>query len=236
MDKRFNFIHSNAKKVWYLNGQKFESDKGTNNGKQKAIAYAREHLLDEKDIKKFDSLMEFNRYLFLEKLQEEGKIESLKDHFIFKLLPSFENTNNVMHEELLYEADFYYFDVKKQQYVVEDVKGNLEDVFRVKWKLFDWLYKSKNLSIVCVRMRSRGNPYDPESWYCFDENEKGKKNITKLREKNKSLELQLKKLESEKRKELKEKARLKELMEKLKLTTREQKRLEELRNKYEITN
>ena len=51
MDKRFNFIHSNAKKVWYLNGQKFESDKGTNNGKQKAIAYAREHLLDEKDIK-----------------------------------------------------------------------------------------------------------------------------------------------------------------------------------------
>ena len=124
MDKRFNFIHSNARKIWYINGQKFESDKGSNNGKQKAIAYAREHLLDEKDIKKFDSLMEFNRYLYLKSREEKGEISYLKDHFVFPLLKAFKNADGVEHDELLYEADFYYYDKVLKKFIVEDVKGN----------------------------------------------------------------------------------------------------------------
>lgn len=233
MDKRFNFIHSNARKIWYINGEKFESDKGSNNGKQKAIAYAREHLLDEKDIKKFDSLMEFNRYLYLKSREEKGEISYLKEHFVFPLLKAFKNADGIEHDELLYEADFYYYDKVLKKFIVEDVKGNLEDVFRVKWKVFDLIYLKRNLAIKCVRMRARKDPLDSDSWYYFNEFEKPQKNVKKLREKNKKLESELKKLEAEKKKEMRERTRMKELKSKEKLTSSERKRLEELKKKYE---
>lgn len=236
MDKRFNFYgHSLAKKVWYIDGVSFQSDKGTNNGKQKAIAYTREHMLDDKDIKKFDSEMEFKRYLFLERKAKLGEIKELKDHVNFRLLPKFLNSNSVEHDELLYEADFYYYDNKAKKYVVEDVKGNLEDVFRVKWKLFDYLFRNKNLAIVCVRMRKRKDLtcYDEDSWYCFTENAKSTKRIDKMRAELAELKAKEKEREKQMKIEAKEKLKLEVLKKKLKLTKKEQLKLVELTKKYE---
>lgn len=239
MDKRFNFFgHSNSKKVWWINGEKFMSDSGTNNGKQKAIAYARTHMLDDKDIKKFDSEMEFKRFLFLKHKLDCGEISDLKDHFNFQLLPLFENANGVIHEELLYEADFYYFDKIQNKYVVEDVKGLLEDVFRVKWKLFDRIYAKHGLCITCIRMRSGRNinPLDESSWYSFSEMQKSTKRVNKIREENKELKRQIKEREIKERKEVKEKLRLAELLKKTKLTKAENARLIQLQQKYGVAN
>ena len=235
LDRRFNFYgHSNAKKIWYIDGISFESDKGTNNGKQKAVAYAREQMLDDKDIKKFDSEMEFKRYLFLKAREDKGEIQLLKDHYNFQLLPAFTSVAGIEHEELLYEADFYYYDNVRKRYVVEDVKGNLEDVFRVKWKLFDKIYYAKNLAIVCVRIRSgRGIDYlDANSWYEFSEKQTSNKRIAKIREENIRLKAEAKAREIAERKATKEKMRLAELKVKPKLTKRERERLEELMKKY----
>lgn len=235
MDRRFNFVHNYAKKVWWIDNQKFLSDKGTNNGKQKAIAYAREHMLDDKSILKFDSEMEFKRFLYLHARADRGEITELKDHFNFQLLPAFINANGIFHEELVYEADFYYFDVLMNKYVVEDVKGNLEDVFRVKWKLFDRIYEKKGLSIACIRMRNgkHYNPISPDSWYEFSENRKSTKRTDKMKAELQELRTKEKERQMAEKKILKEKERLEKLKIKTKLTKIERKRLEELLEKYE---
>lgn len=235
MDRRYNFYgHSNSKKIWYIDGVSFESDKGTNNGKQKAVAYARMQMLDDKDIKKFDSEMEFKRYLFLKAREGRGEIQLLKDHYNFQLLPAFTSVAGVEHEELLYEADFYYYDNVLKRYVVEDVKGNLEDVFRVKWKLFDKIYYGKGLAIVCVRTRSGRNLdiLDPNSWYEFSEKQTSTKRVDKMRAEYTQLKAEKHAREVAERKATKEKLRIAELKAKPKLTKREQARLEELLLKY----
>ena len=235
MDKRYNFYgHSNSKKVWYIDGVSFQSDKDTNNGKQKAIDYARLNMLDDKDIKKFDSEMEYKRFLYLKAREGRGEIQLLKDHYNFLLLPAFRSASGIEHEELLYEADFYYYDNIKKRYVVEDVKGNLEDVFRVKWKLFDKIYYPKGLGIVCVRTRG-GRNLDPlldSSWYEFSEKQVSTKRVDKMREENKKLKAEAHSREIAERKATREKLRLAELRAKVKLTKREQARLEELVERY----
>lgn len=239
MDRRYNFWgHSQGRKVWFLNGNKFQSDEGMKNGKQKAIAYARTHMLDEKDIKEFDSEMEFKRFLFLKKKLDNGEIRELKDHFNFQLLPAYVSANGVPHEELLYEADFFYYDVVGGRYVVEDVKGFMEDVFRVKWKLFDFKFLSKGLAIACVQLRS-GREIDPlleSSWINISETpiKKSTKRIDKLREENKLMKQEKAEREKKQRKENRERLRLAELKAKPKLTKREHERLVELSSKYDI--
>lgn len=228
MDKRFNFVHSNAKKVWFINDQAFYSDKGTNNGKQKAIAYAREHMLNDKEVKKFDSEMEFKRYLFLRERERKGEIDELKDHFNFQLLPAFESYAGIEHEELVYEADFYYFDNDIGQFIVEDVKGNLEDTFRCKWKLFDYIYGKKRLAIQCVRLRAHADHMNAANWVYLGEVTQPKKRSASMREKLEKQKAENKRLSLE----LKEREKLKELSSKEKLTKAQRVKLEELKAKY----
>ena len=235
MDVRYNTFHANSKKVWWLDGISFMSDKGTNNGKQKAIAYARENMLDERDIKKFDSEMEFKRFLYLKAREDRGEIQLLKDHYNFLLIPAFTSASGIYHEDLVYEADFYYYDNTLKKYVVEDVKGVVEDVFRCKWKIFDDKFYHKGLSIVCVRTRP-GRGLDPlldSSWMYFTEKQVSTKRIDKIRAENKQLKAEAHAREIAERKATKEKLRLAELKTKTKLTKREQARLEELQLKYE---
>ena len=239
MDRRYNFFgHSNSRKVWWLDDIKFQSDEGCKNGKQKAIAYARTHMLDEKDIKEFDSEMEYKRFLYLSNRKKNGEIIGLKDHFNFMLLPAYTSAENVPHEELLYEADFYYYDVAEGRYVVEDVKGLMEDVFRVKWKLFDYKFKDRDLAIRCVQIKG-GRGVDPllsSSWINLAESpvKKSTKRIDKLREENKLMKKEKAEREKLQRKENKERMRLAELKSKPKLTKREHERLVELSSKYDI--
>lgn len=235
MDRRFNYLgHSNARKVWYLNGMKFESDKNTNNGKQKAVAYARANMLDEKAILTFDSEMEFKRFLFLKQKELKGEITELKDHFNFQLLPPFENLNGMEHEELLYEADFFYYDNVNLKYVVEDVKGNIEDTFRVKWKLFDRIYMKRGLALTCIRLKSGRNVdyLKSENWDTIEENQKPQKRNLKMREELKALKQEKAQREKAEALEARERSRLAILEGKEKLTTTEKKRLEYLREKY----
>lgn len=235
MDRRFNYLgHSNARKVWYLNGMKFESDKNTNNGKQKAVAYARANMLDEKAILTFDSEMEFKRFLFLKQKELKGEITELKDHFNFQLLPPFENLNGMEHEELLYEADFFYYDNVNLKYVVEDVKGNIEDTFRVKWKLFDRIYMKRGLALTCIRLKSGRNVdyLKSENWDTIEENQKPQKRNLKMREELKALKQEKAQREKAEALEARERSRLATLEGKEKLTTTEKKRLEYLREKY----
>lgn len=241
MDKRFNsFGRIQAKKVWYIDGKSFMSDKGTQNGKAKAHAYALEHMLDINDILKFDSEMEYKRYCFLKEQERNGNISKLKFHYVFRLLPKFETGSGVEHEELLYEADYFYHDERTQKFVVEDVKGLLEDTFRVKWKLFDYIYRTKGLSIVCVRLS--GGKYvdfmDEHNWHYICENEKPKKRVVSLREENRALRREKELNDIKYRKEQKERSRLLELRKKrdcgICLSKQQRERLENLENKFKV--
>ena len=231
MDKRFNnFGRIPSKKVWWIDERHFTSDKGTRNGKQKALDYAHAYLLNDKDIIEFDSEMEWKRFEYLHALEKNGDIRELKIHQNFLLLPKFDD-----HDELMYEADFYYYDNTTQKYVVEDVKGLLEDTFRVKWKLFDYIYKKKDLKLVCIKCSGK-NFLTSEAWSVVVENKKPTKQKEKLRAENKAMKEKLKAIEKINAVVERETKRLNELQAKqesgAKLTKAERDRLELLLSKY----
>jgi len=66
----------------------------------------------------FDSFKEGNRYKELILLQRAGEIEDLKIQVPFELIPKQKGERAVK-----YIADFVYYDNKKQQMIVEDVKS-----------------------------------------------------------------------------------------------------------------
>lgn len=173
MDYRHNAnprIH--AKKVWYIDGKGFESDNGTKNGADKAKQYCFEHMLNTNDIIVFDSRTEYHRYLFLKERERKGEVENISIHQRFPLISGFEGAGGAYHEPLEYEADFVYFDKLRNKRVVEDVKGSkfsIEEVFYVKWKVFDLRYKSQGLGIE-VTMPKRASDYmTADCWYSIDD-------------------------------------------------------------------
>lgn len=83
---------------------------------------------------KFDSKREASRYCELKLLQKGGVISSLKLQPRFLLLDAFEDARGVKHRKVEYVADFTYFEDGKE--IVEDVKGMLTDVFKLKVKFF----------------------------------------------------------------------------------------------------
>lgn len=87
----------------------------------------------------FDSKAEAERYAEL-KLLERGKvITDLTLQPEFELIPAFRK-NGKTYRKTTYIADFMYFDVEKGKYVIEDVKGYLTDIFKLKRKLFEFKY------------------------------------------------------------------------------------------------
>lgn len=222
----------NGKKVYYILGQAFTSDKGTRNGKEKAIKYCRENLLNEKNIIVFDSTLEYKRYMFLLEREKKGEIRDIQIHFNFSLLPEFTAKNGNHHQEMLYEADFFYFDILKNEFVVEDTKGFIEDVFYIKWKLFDYVWgKRKNLSLEVVKLRNGAtlDHLQATSWCSLKEYSQDRLNrrINASIEKKK-LRQELASKEKDERVLEKEKNRYLELKQKEKLTASEKKRFEEL--------
>lgn len=83
--------------------------------------------------KKFDSMRERDRYIYLQSLLRSGQIEDLKTQEPFQLIPK-----NGKHRAVKYVADFVY--TKNGQMVVEDVKGILTPVFKLKARLFYEIY------------------------------------------------------------------------------------------------
>lgn len=94
--------------------------------------------------KTFDSRLEANRYAELLMLQRAGYIKDLECQPVFELLPSFKK-NGKTHRAITYRADFMYTVVGTNEIVVEDVKGFKTDVYEMKKKLFEYIYKDKTI-------------------------------------------------------------------------------------------
>ena len=85
------------------------------------------------EIVTFDSKREAKRYDELWLLAVHGKIEELTLQPKYELLPKFKH-EGVTHRPVTYVADFRY--IQDGETIVEDVKGMLTDVYRIKKKLF----------------------------------------------------------------------------------------------------
>jgi hypothetical protein len=92
----------------------------------------------------FDSKKEFKRYYELKLLEKANEIKDLKTQYEFILQPYFKK-NNKSYRQITYIADFVYYDIKLDKWIVEDTKGFKTDVYKLKKKLFE--YKYPNLTI-----------------------------------------------------------------------------------------
>ena len=94
----------------------------------------------------FDSIKEKNRYIELKLLEKAGLIKDLKLQYEFELQPAFTLKNKKI-RKISYIADFYYFDNKENDYVVEDTKGMRTEVYKIKKKMFQYRYKKEIIEL-----------------------------------------------------------------------------------------
>lgn len=92
----------------------------------------------------FDSKLEANRYKELKLLQKSGKIKELQLQPSFELIPSFKKNGKTFRKST-YKADFSYIDTSTGETIIEDTKGFITELYKLKKKLFE--YKFPNLSI-----------------------------------------------------------------------------------------
>lgn len=83
----------------------------------------------------FDSKREAERYCELKFFVRAGEIRNLELQPRFLLQDEFFDKNEVKHKKIEYVADFMYID-KCGKTIVEDVKGVLTDVYKLKKKMF----------------------------------------------------------------------------------------------------
>lgn len=88
---------------------------------------------------KFDSIKEKNRYIQLKLLEKVGEIKDLELQKTFTLQPSFKK-NSTTYRAITYKADFVYLDLRTNKIVVEDTKGFITEVYKIKKKLFEYQY------------------------------------------------------------------------------------------------
>jgi hypothetical protein len=81
----------------------------------------------------FDSVKEFHRWGVLRLLERAGKIKDLKRQVKFELIPKQDGER-----ACTYVADFTY--IEDGKLVVEDCKGYITEVFRLKKKLMMWVH------------------------------------------------------------------------------------------------
>nr|UVX87047.1 MAG: Protein of unknown function (DUF1064) [Bacteriophage sp.] len=81
----------------------------------------------------FDSKREANRYLVLKGMEKDGTIKDLRRQVRYELIPAFD-VDGRHYRPVYYVADFVYVENGKE--VVEDVKGMITDVYKLKSKLF----------------------------------------------------------------------------------------------------
>ena len=93
---------------------------------------------------KFDSKKEMQRYKDLELLESTDYICNLELQKKFLLQEGYINAKGKKIRPIYYIADFYYFNLLKDKWVVEDTKGVRTEVYKLKKKLFEYIY---NLTI-----------------------------------------------------------------------------------------
>ena len=86
---------------------------------------------------KFDSKKEKSRYIALKQLERAGIIKELELQPKFLLLDTIRYKDKT-YPKTYYKADFKYFDIDKDKYIVEDVKSPItakDKVYRLKIKM-----------------------------------------------------------------------------------------------------
>lgn len=228
----YNLYHaykSDGKKTYLVewNGyHRFYNEKDLRNGYPSAVKYCEENNIPKEEIKQFDSMLEADRYEYLNELKKQGKISELQFHKKITLIQEFVNANGDTIPEQTYNADFIYYVIENNLWVVEDVKGRslFEDTrFELAKALFDSQYKFKRLYIKVI-IRENG---EWKEWHIGDK-KKSSKLIKKQSAKNKQLKNDLHKQELERNKLVREKNRYLELRAKEKLTSTEKKRFDYL--------
>lgn len=85
------------------------------------------------------SLKERNRAAVLELMQKQGLISGLQKQVVYSLIPAqygeVDGKRKCLERACTYRADFVYYDVEKQQLVVEDTKGVRTTEYVIKRKL-----------------------------------------------------------------------------------------------------
>ena len=99
------------------------------------------------DGKELDSKLEGKRYRELKLLERAGVIKDLQLQPAFELLPSFKK-NGKTYQKIKYIADFSYFDNELGKVIVEDTKGFKTEVYKLKKKLFEYIYKDLEIKEV----------------------------------------------------------------------------------------
>lgn len=94
---------------------------------------------DNVDGHKFDSKREAERYCELKLFVRAGEIRNLELQPRFLLQDKFVDKQGKTHKKIEYVADFLYID-KQGRNVVEDVKGVLTAVYKIKKKMFLKIY------------------------------------------------------------------------------------------------
>lgn len=90
----------------------------------------------------FPSKREAERYCELKLFLKAGEIRNLVLQPRFLLQDEFFDKNGVKHKKIEYVADFLYID-KDGKAIVEDVKGVLTDVYKLKKKMFLYLFDDR---------------------------------------------------------------------------------------------
>lgn len=81
-------------------------------------------------------------------MKKHGKIKDLELQPTFELIPTFKKDKKT-YRKTTYKADFKYFDNEKNKTIVEDTKGFLTDIYKLKKKLFEYTYK--DLQIIEIK-------------------------------------------------------------------------------------
>jgi hypothetical protein len=88
----------------------------------------------------FDSKAEYAYYLILKDKLARGEIKGLEIHPRFTIICEFRDWQGGHHRKTEYEADFMYDDRSGKTWV-DDVKGALTEVYKLKKKLFLSFYR-----------------------------------------------------------------------------------------------
>jgi len=92
----------------------------------------------------FDSRAEMIRYIHLRLLERAGKIRYLERQVPYQLTTAFSNPTYGKIRAIVYRADFRYLETATNRIIVEDVKGAVTDVYRIKRTLLLWRYPEIN--------------------------------------------------------------------------------------------
>lgn len=99
---------------------------------------------------KFDSALEYKRWVYLKCLEAEGTIKNLVRQVPYTLIPTLYKDGKVLYRECKYVSDFEYDMVSTGEHIVEDVKGIILPIFKIKQKL---MYDKFGVEVRIVKSR-----------------------------------------------------------------------------------